>query len=821
MISVPQAAALWHQAGVSTIPIQANGTKRPAIRWADYQARIPELGEIDRWWGNGQEYGLAVICGAVSGNLEMTELEGKVALNSDLMFDLQQAFKAEGLEWLWEGLRQTYSEWTPSGGIHLIYRISDHPVPGNEKIARRPATEEELAENPQDRIKTLAETRGEGGYVIVAPTSGICHPSGESWDLLGNSVPGKVPTISWEERNLLHKALRSVLDEAIVEEARRPEPPAPSSSLVVSSPDIHAEGAGSRPGDEWAARTSWADILEPAGWTWSHRSGREDHWTRPGKSKRDGTSATTNYQDTDLLKVFSSSVPEFDTDGTYTKFGAFAALHHRGDHREAAKSLARSGYGTPSISARATIQRNGGIEEGNIPFTLDDVGNGERMERHRSIMFPDMEIRDVHRWVTEEKAARAWDGTRWVQHETAITWEADAVTRSMMGSDDEAVRKHGARSRSGAKQREMAKAFYNRRGMTVSTSEFDSEIRYLNLENGVFDLERAELYPHNPSYMITRKFNARYDPDAKAPQWEKFIAAAIPDSQMRAYVQRCLGYTLLGDPSARSMFIVHGPSGTGKSTFLEAINHIFGDYGGTAPAGTFRAVKDENSSSATLGLHQLRGKRFVTTSETSEGVQWNEELIKRYTGHDTMRTRNLFEKFQEWRSEASIWLATNHAPRFNADDRAMWSRVKLVPFSTVFTGDGEVPFMDTVLAKEADGILNWLLEGVAAYRQSGLAEPVSIGATVNLLREQSDSVIKFLDDKIAEGALVAEATQAMKKVDLYQMYTGWCRLVGERAVGANRFLVRLKESERPIRLSPDGRMVQGLGRLPGGWAIGN
>jgi putative DNA primase/helicase len=813
MISVPQAAALWHNAGVSTIPIQTNGTKRPAIRWADYQARIPELGEIERWWGNGQEYGLAVICGAVSGNLEMTELEGKVALDSDLMARLQREFEFQGLEWLWEGLRQTYSEWTPSGGIHLIYRISDHPVPGNEKVARRPATEEELAENPQDKIKTLAETRGEGGYVIVAPTSGFCHPSGESWNLLGNSVPGNVPTITWEERNLLHGVLSTVLDETI-------ETPAPSSSLVATtSPgQHHAEGAGSRPGDEWAERTSWADILEPAGWTWSHRSGREDHWTRPGKSKRDGTSATTNYQDTDLLKVFSSST-EFDTDGTYTKFGAFATLYYNGDHREAARGLARSGYGTPSISARANNEENGYIEEDDY-FTLDDVGNGERMERHRSVMFPDLEIRDVHRWVTEEKAARVWDGTCWVQNESAIYWETDAITRAMMNSDVEAISKHGVRSRTGPKQREMAKAYYTRRGNSVSTSDFDAQSRYLNLENGVYDLKTGELHDHHPDFMITRKFGACYDANAKAPQWEAFMAAALPDDELRGYVQRCLGYTLLGDPSERAMFIVYGPSGTGKSTFLETINHIFGDYGDTAPAGTFRAVKDENASSATLGLHQLRGRRFVTTSETSEGVQWNEELIKRYTGHDLMRTRGLFERFQTWKSEASIWLATNHAPRFNSDDRAIWNRVKLVPFTTVFLGEGQVRGMDEILIKEADGILNWLLEGLAEYHRAGLAEPGCVTSSVHALREQADSVIKFLDDKVAEGALTMEPTQAMKKVDLYQMYMGWCRMIGERAVGANRFLIRLKECDRAIQLSEDGRMVQGLGKMPGGWTTG-
>src|SRR5678809_349262 len=292
MISLPQAAQMWNTAGVSTIPILPNGTKRPVVQWAEYQARIPTLGELDRWWGNGHEYGLAVICGNVSGNLEMTELEGKVALNSDLMVALDREFFNRNLTWLWEGLRQTYSEWTPSGGIHLIYRISDAPVPGNEKIA------------VDSDGKVRAETRGEGGYVIVAPTSGLCHPSGESWMLLGESIPGQVPVLSWEERNLLHDVLRHVLHQ-------EPEPPAPSRDLVPTSPGTSlVEGAGARPGDQWSDRVTWSEILEPNGWTLSHTRGEEEFWTRPGKSRRDGHSATVNYAGSGLLKVFSSSVPE-------------------------------------------------------------------------------------------------------------------------------------------------------------------------------------------------------------------------------------------------------------------------------------------------------------------------------------------------------------------------------------------------------------------------------------------------------------------------------------------------------------------------------
>src|SRR4029453_19072659 len=76
-MNLADTARMWQQAGVSVVPILANQTKRPAVRWAEYQVTAPSLGQVDEWWGNGKSYGLALICGAVSGNLEMTEVEGR------------------------------------------------------------------------------------------------------------------------------------------------------------------------------------------------------------------------------------------------------------------------------------------------------------------------------------------------------------------------------------------------------------------------------------------------------------------------------------------------------------------------------------------------------------------------------------------------------------------------------------------------------------------------------------------------------------------------------------------------------------------------
>src|SRR4026207_1836392 len=110
---VADAARMWHQAGVSTIPVLDNGTKKPAIRWAEYQAHIPDMVQVNEWWGNGRQFGLALICGSVSGNLEMTEIEGR-ATHGDAMVAIQNAMDEVGASHIWDLLtKDGYMEMSP------------------------------------------------------------------------------------------------------------------------------------------------------------------------------------------------------------------------------------------------------------------------------------------------------------------------------------------------------------------------------------------------------------------------------------------------------------------------------------------------------------------------------------------------------------------------------------------------------------------------------------------------------------------------------------------------------------------------------------
>ena len=317
---VREAVLAAHAAGLCVVPPREDGSKRPIGPWKRYMRVRPTLEELDRWYGS--HTGIGLVCGATSGGLELLEFEGRAVLAGRSGAFLRLATET-GLAELVERIRAGYQERTPSGGIHLLYRV---PTPrANTKLATRPATPEELADDPDDRVKVLIETRGEGGYTIVAPSAGAVHPSGRAWTLERGGF-ATIATISDAERDAIF-ALARMLDET---------PPADAATPP------HSGDHGERPGDRYDAAPDVGErtlaLLLRHGWTAVRRDGDVVYLRRPGKAGP-GISASLGYIAPGVLRVFSTSTP-FGTEKAYSPFGVYAVLEHSGDFAAAARALA-------------------------------------------------------------------------------------------------------------------------------------------------------------------------------------------------------------------------------------------------------------------------------------------------------------------------------------------------------------------------------------------------------------------------------------------------------------------------------------------------
>jgi hypothetical protein len=307
-------------AGLCVIPISQDGSKRPGVPWKRFQDQRPTDNQLRRWFASARTTGLAVVCGKVSGNLEVLDIEDEESWAA-----YEELIEDAGLGLLWERVAAGYLEQAPNGGYHVLYR--SETVGGNTPLARRPKRPEESVDG-HDNVKVLIETRGEGGYAITAPSYGGVHPSGKPYVLVRGGF-NTIATISADERDDLFTVAR-MLDEM------------PERKWVIKDPTAPYADGRERPGDRFNRETHWDELLYSRyGFANAGRpNGAGQGWRvrRPGKT--DGISATVNYQGSNRLKMFSSSTP-IPTEGTHSPFEVYAYMEHDGDFVAAAKTLAR------------------------------------------------------------------------------------------------------------------------------------------------------------------------------------------------------------------------------------------------------------------------------------------------------------------------------------------------------------------------------------------------------------------------------------------------------------------------------------------------
>ena len=304
--------------GISVIPVRADGSKQPALAsWSEFQKRRASTLEVEHWF-RCREVGIAFITGAVSSNLEAIDFDDfstYQAWQNHVRQDPVLSPIARNVSW-------GYLEATPSGGRHLLYRCEED-IEGNQKLA--------CCLDSHGRRKTLIETRGERGLIIVAPSGRKVHHSGQPYVLQLGRI-SLIRTITADQRRLLLDSARQ-FDE-IPDKAERPLYQTKMPSVL----SINQE----RPGDRFNRVASWEEVLCPHGWQFVRTVGEECYWRRPGK-RGPGISATTNYQGTGLLYVFSTST-DFESEQTYSKFAAYTLLNHGGNYTAAARALAKYGY---------------------------------------------------------------------------------------------------------------------------------------------------------------------------------------------------------------------------------------------------------------------------------------------------------------------------------------------------------------------------------------------------------------------------------------------------------------------------------------------
>jgi P4 family phage/plasmid primase-like protien len=664
-------------------------------------------------------------------------------------------------------------------------------------------------------IKCLLETRGEGGYAITAPSNGKVHPSGKGYILLKGGFD-QVATITVREREELHRLARC-LDEIYQEELEKgTQEPINFNQKKYESTNTQEKsksetGDDLKPGDDFNIRASWQDVLRPHGWQMLHgrvleNGGRIDYWRRPGKSE--GVSAFTGNGENGKLFVFSSSTI-FEQNQGISKFSAYAILNHDKNFSEAASDLAKKGFGSaPKTNFKpyfgkapvnpetgAVLDHDAPIDEGSISDrALTDYGNAERLVDR----FGD-NIRFCH-----EQDWLIWTGKRWTEDKTGqLMRYAKETVRHIYGeaerAEDKDARKkiasHALTSEKRERLRAMIDLARDEAGIPTRATLLDNDPMTFNVLNGTVDLKTGQLQPHNRADLITKITQVEFKPGASCPIWLDFLGRIFnQDKSMIAFIQQAIGYSLTGLTVEQIFFLLYGTGSNGKSTFLEIIKMLLGDY---AKATNFTTFLEKQGDSIRNDLAGLAGARFVVAKEAKMGKGFDESVIKELTGGDTISARFLRKEFFEFKPAFKIWLAANHKPRIKEQSTGIWRRVRLVPFETQIAEEEADRDLIYKLEAELPGILNWAIEGCLGWQKAGrLIAPGRVKEATEAYKSESDRLREF----ITENCFTGKATKHSVIFSiLYSAYVTWCKSNDEMPLGKMSFRAALEERGFPAR----------------------
>jgi putative DNA primase/helicase len=365
------------------------------------------------------------------------------------------------------------------------------------------------------------------------------------------------------------------------------------------------------------------------------------------------------------------------------------------------------------------------------------------------------------------------------------------------------IEKHGVQSESARRRKALIEVASWIPELNVKTDNLDKDPWLFNVRNGTVDLRTGEIREHKPEDLITRIANVDYDRNADCPAWKKFIMEIMDyNAELIRFIQNAAGWAVTGDTSEQTMFFLFGTWANGKSTFLNTIMNLLGDYATATPTETFMR---KSGDQITNDIARLRGTRFVTTTEAEHGRRLSEPLIKQITGNDRMTARFLYGEFFNFVPTFKIWMATNHKPVIKGTDHGIWRRIKLIPFITRIEEENQDKHLEQKLMQESSGILNWLIEGAKRWCTEGLNTPNIIISATAEYRSEMDVLGNFIKERCMQTDNVS-----IRSRELFKSYQDWCDENNEHAVSERFFGLRLKELGLGQKRLGDGRYWQGI-----------
>lgn len=341
--------------------------------------------------------------------------------------------------------------------------------------------------------------------------------------------------------------------------------------------------------------------------------------------------------------------------------------------------------------------------------------------------------------------------------------------------------------------------------LRIDVGAFDQDEWLLNCANGTVNLRKGavqRITNHRRSDYITKYIDIPYYPGAPCHRWLEFLNTIMcGDRELIDYLQRMCGYFLCGSTLEQCLFILYGPTANnGKTTFMEVILRILGEYSAKAAITSF----SDKRSGVPNDLAALAGARMVYASESGDDMRLNTGLVKEITGGESVTARFLFKEYFTFKPQFKIVIATNSIPTFDGGDQGIMRRLRIIPFKYKVTAANRVAKYEDVLLQEKDAILSWMVEGCMKWQREGLSPTSVMQDELDLISTQMDLIGRFLDECCNYDPERAHGGYMVKGPDFVRAFNQWAK-ANDIPTKTPHYILRKMRQKNFVEVTGDDR----------------